>query len=62
MDTYYTDILNVFITYYNTINQTKKNLFSNIETYEDTNEMMEELMDHISLFNESDEETRELHD
>ena len=23
---------------------------------------MEELMDHISLFNESDEETRELHD
>jgi hypothetical protein len=61
METNYTDILNVFIKYYNTINGTSNNLFSNIGTYEDTNDMMEELFDHVSMFNESDEETKKLY-
>lgn len=54
-ESYYMNLINIFVKYYNTKNQSKHHLFHQIDKYEDTNEMMEEFAEHISIFNSSDE-------
>lgn len=55
MADYYTDILNVYVKYYNKFHNTNKNLFSDIDDYEGTNNMMEEFYEHLYQFSTSDE-------
>lgn len=58
---YYTNILNIFIKHYNTFNKTNINMFTGLDKYEDTNDMMEEFIDHLTQFKESDDDEKRLY-
>lgn len=57
----YVNILNIFIQYFNRQNKTNYNLFFDIERFDETNDMIEELREHIVEFNESDETTQRIY-
>jgi hypothetical protein len=57
---YFENILNIFIKYYNLENATSINMFTGINEYEETNEIMEEFMDHLMEYKENDENIKKL--
>jgi hypothetical protein len=57
---YIENILNIFVKYYNSANGTNINMFNGINEYEGTNEIMEEFMDCLQEFKESDENIKRL--
>lgn len=57
---YYTNLLNIFIKHYNQCNNTNINMFHNIDTIDDTNDMMEEFYEHLTDYKQCDEEYKQI--
>lgn len=47
-------LLNVFVKHYNTYNNTNLNMFNGISSDDDTNDMLEELFEHMHEYNLSE--------
>lgn len=58
---FYLTMLNIFIKHYNDTNGTNVHMFQNIDNMDDTNEIMEEFMDHIAQFNQSSNDDKQLY-
>jgi hypothetical protein len=56
-----TDMMNIFIKFFNHANGTDYHLFQGIEYLDETNDMIEEFRAHIYDFNDSDEGTRHIY-
>ena len=54
-ESYYTNLLNIFIKHFNDCSDNKINLFHGIEMDDNTNEIMEEFFEHINQFKEATE-------
>lgn len=54
-------IINVFLKYYNNEHECNKNMFQDIDEYEDTNEILEEFYDHVTECNEVPESCKKLY-
>ena len=57
---YLTNILNIYMKYYNSDKDTKLNMFHSIKTDDETNDTMDEFMEHLKQFYESDNFTKQL--
>jgi hypothetical protein len=55
------NILNIFVKHYNTAHNTAINLFHGIDAVTDTNEIMEELMDHIAQYKQADVDEQKMY-
>jgi hypothetical protein len=58
---FFMSLINIFIKYYNTANGTTSNLFSDIEYYEDSNDIIDEFLLHIDEFKSSSDLDRKLY-
>ncbi len=58
---HYVNILNIFIKYFNHGKKQKRHLFHGIETDDQTNDIMNEFMMHITEYKESDEDGRTMY-
>jgi hypothetical protein len=49
-ETYLTNILNIYMKYYNSDKDRKLHMFHSIQTEEETNDTMDEFMEHMKQF------------
>ena len=54
-ESYYMNMINIFVKHFNNYSDEKTNMFSGIETDDNTNDMMEEFFDHMAQFKEASE-------
>lgn len=59
-ESYMANILNIYMKYYNSTNKTNLNMFHSIKTDDETNDTMDEFMEHIKQFYESDDYSKQL--
>jgi hypothetical protein len=59
-ETYLTNILNIYMKYYNSDKNQKLHMFHSIQTEEETNDTMDEFMEHMKQFYESDDRSKQL--